>query len=164
MAFDAFIKIDRIEGESTDDRHPGWIEIIAFRCRHAMTISKRTSGTRGATLGRAEFDRFTFSKLLDKSSPLLMSACAAGTHIDDITVELCRAGKDKVKFMTYNLKNCVISSVRTSSGDPNNGFPVDMVEIDFGRIEWCYTQQNRHGGWAAGQIAGAWDRQRNCKA
>lgn len=27
MAFDAFIKIDGIEGESMDDKHQGWIEI-----------------------------------------------------------------------------------------------------------------------------------------
>jgi len=28
MSFDAFIKIDGIEGESTDDKHQGWIEIL----------------------------------------------------------------------------------------------------------------------------------------
>ncbi|WP_353327541.1 type VI secretion system tube protein Hcp, partial [Chitiniphilus shinanonensis] len=27
MAFDAFIKIDGIPGESTDDKHKDWIEI-----------------------------------------------------------------------------------------------------------------------------------------
>jgi len=164
MAFDAFIKINGIEGESTDGRHPGWIEIIAYRSGHSMPISKRASSPQGAALGRVEFDTFTFSKLLDKSSPLLMSACAAGTHINEITIELCRAGTDKVRFMTYRLKNSLISSVLISSGDPKNGFPVELVKIDFGKIEWCYTQQNRHGGLATGHIAAAWDLQRNCKA
>ena len=28
MAFDAFINIDDIEGESTDDQHTGWIEVL----------------------------------------------------------------------------------------------------------------------------------------
>ena len=164
MAFDAFIKIDGIEGESTDDQHPGWIEIIAYRSGHSMPISKRTSSTQGATLGRVNFNTFTFSKLIDKSSPLLLSACAAGTHINEITVELCRAGTDKVKFIKYKFKNSLISSVLTSSGDPNNGFPVELVKIAFGKIEWCYRQQNRSGGWALGHIAAAWDLQRNCKA
>lgn len=164
MAFDAFIKIDGIEGESTDDRHPGWIEIIAFRSGHSMPISKRTSGTQAATLGMVDFDTFTFSKLIDKSSPLPMSACAAGTHIDEIAVELCRAGTDKVRFMAYKLKSSLISSVLTSSGDPKNGFPVELVKIDFGKIECCYTRQNRRGGGASGHIAAAWDLQRNCKA
>jgi type VI secretion system secreted protein Hcp len=164
MAFDPFIKIDGIQGESTDDRHLGWIEIIVYRSGHSMPISKRTSNTQGATLGRVNFDTFTFSKLIDKSSPLLMAACAAGTHIDEITVELFRAGTEKVKFMAYKFKNSLISSVLTSSGDPNKGFPVELVKINFGKIQWCYTLQNRHGGGALGNIAAAWDLQRNCKA
>jgi type VI secretion system secreted protein Hcp len=28
--FDAFIKIDRVEGESTDDKHSGWIEVVQY--------------------------------------------------------------------------------------------------------------------------------------
>jgi len=30
MAYDAFIKLDGIEGESTDKQHPGWIEILNY--------------------------------------------------------------------------------------------------------------------------------------
>ena len=30
MAFDAFIKFSSIEGESKDDRHKGWIEVIKY--------------------------------------------------------------------------------------------------------------------------------------
>ena len=30
MAFDAFVKIDGIEGESTDEKHAGWIEVISY--------------------------------------------------------------------------------------------------------------------------------------
>lgn len=164
MAFDAFVKIDGIEGESTDDQHMGWIEIIAYQSGHSMPISKKSSSAQGATLGRVNFNTFSFSKLIDLSSPLLMLACADGTHINEITVELCRAGTNKLKFMTYKLKNSLISSVLTSAGDPNNGFPVELVKINFGKIEWCYTQQNRHGGQALGPIATAWDLQRNCRA
>ena len=30
MAFDAFIKLDGIPGESSDDKHKDWIEILSF--------------------------------------------------------------------------------------------------------------------------------------
>ena len=30
MAFDAFLKIDGIPGESTDDKHKDWIEVLSF--------------------------------------------------------------------------------------------------------------------------------------
>ncbi len=31
--------------------------------------------------------------------------------------------------------------------------PVDNVTINYGKIEWCYTRQNRAGGGAAGNSA-----------
>ncbi len=30
MAFDAFLKIDGIPGESTDDKHKDWIEVLSY--------------------------------------------------------------------------------------------------------------------------------------
>ena len=34
-AYDAFLKIDGIPGESTDDKHKDWIEILSFN--HSTT-------------------------------------------------------------------------------------------------------------------------------
>lgn len=160
MAFDAFIKIDSIEGESTDDRHQGWIEVLFCESEVTQKISKTASSAGGATTERVTFQDLKFTKLLDKASPKLALACAAGTHIDNIVVEICRAGGDKVKFMEYKMSNCLISKVSTESG---GDFPFENVSINFGKIQWCYTQQKRQGGSAAGNIAGGWDLQRNCK-
>jgi type VI secretion system Hcp family effector len=103
-------------------------------------------------------------KFIDKSSPKLALACAEGTHIDQIVVELCRAGTDKFTFMTYTLKNCLIRKVITTNGkDTVAGFPSETVKINYGKIEWRYTQQKRKGGGAAGNMASGWNLQRNCK-
>jgi type VI secretion system secreted protein Hcp len=160
MVFDAFIKIDSIEGESTDDKHQGWIEVLFCESEVTQKVSKTASSAGGATAERATFQDFKFTKQLDKASPKLALACAAGTHIDNIVVEICRAGGDKVKFMEYKMSNCIISKVSTESGGE---FPFETVSINFGKIQWCYTQQKRQGGGAAGNIAGGWDLQRNCK-
>ena len=107
---------------------------------------------------------FIIRKYLDKSSPKLALACAAGTHIDQIIVELCRAGAEKLTFMTYTMKNCFISQVRTTNGsDVAHDFPAETLKINYGKIEWAYTQQKRAGGGAAGQVAAGWDLERNCK-
>ncbi len=163
MATDAFIYIDGIVGESTDDKHSGWIEVISYNTGVKQTVSSTASSTGGASAERADFDTFAFSKLIDNSSPLLMLACAAGTHIDNIIIELCRAGTDKIKFMDYKLTDSLISSVLISSGDPRISFPVELVKIHFGKIEWSYTQQKRQGGWASGNIACGWNLERNCR-
>jgi type VI secretion system Hcp family effector len=94
----------------------------------------------------------------------LALACADGTHIDQIVVELCRAGTDKVTFMTYTLKNCLIRKVITTNGnDTAANFPSETVKINYGKIEWRYTQQKRKGGGASGYSVSGWDLQRNCK-
>jgi type VI secretion system secreted protein Hcp len=104
---------------------------------------------------------FSFSKLLDQATPQLAMACAAGTHIDTITVELCRAGTTKQRFMQYTFRNCLLSKFATSS---DTGFPRDDVAFVYGQIQWAYTRQNRKGGQACGNTAAGWNLQRNCKA
>lgn len=164
MAFDAFMKIDEIDGESTDVKHPGWIEIIRYGTGVKQTVSTTASSAGGASAERADFSSFTIRKLLDKSSPKLALACAAGTHINQIVIDLCRAGADKVSFMTYTMKNCLIQKVITTKGDDTAAnFPSETVKINYGAIQWRYTQQKRQGGGAAGNVATGWDLQRNCK-
>ena len=42
-SFDAFIQIDDIEGESTDARHAGWIEVLDYD----LSVGQRPSSTAG---------------------------------------------------------------------------------------------------------------------
>lgn len=164
MAFDAFIKIHGIEGECSDSRHVGWIEVIRYGMGVKQTISTTASSAGGVSAERADFSDCIIRKLLDKSSPKLALACAAGTHIDQIVLELCRAGTDKVTCMTYTLKNCLIRKLFTTDGsDTMANFPAETVKINYGKIEWRYTQQKRRGGGVSGHSVFGWDLQRNCK-
>jgi type VI secretion system secreted protein Hcp len=164
MGFDAFLKIDGIDGESTDEKHSGWIELIRFGISVRQVVSTTASSSGGASAERTDFSDFKIRKLLDKSSPKLALACAAGTHIDKIIVELCRAGTAKQPYMVYTMKNCIISRVTTTSGSDVGGkFPAETVHINFGRIEYSYIQIDRKGGGPMGNVAGGWDLQRNCR-
>jgi type VI secretion system secreted protein Hcp len=109
MAFDAFLKIDGIEGESTDAKHQGWIEVRSCDNRITQKVSTTASSAGGATAERATFQDIRLTKLLDKASPKLAIACADGTHINSIVIEFCRAGTEKIKFMEIKLSNCIIS-------------------------------------------------------
>jgi type VI secretion system secreted protein Hcp len=161
MAFDAFVQIDGIEGESTDDKHAGWIEVTSFSSGLTQTVSSTASSAGGASAERADFQDFSFTKQIDKASPKLALACADGTHISKIKIELCRSGTDKVKFMEYELTNCLVSSV-TVNGNGGD-FPEESVTVDFGKVMWSYAQQKRQGGGIAGNVAAGWDLEKNCK-
>ncbi|HUJ90859.1 MAG TPA: type VI secretion system tube protein Hcp [Syntrophorhabdales bacterium] len=164
MAFDAFLKIDGIPGESTDDKHKDWIEVLSYGLGIQQPASATASSSGGATSERANFQDFSITKALDKASPKLALACADGTHIASITLELCRAGGDKLKYMEYKLTNCIISSHHDggSSGGAET-LPVETVTFNYGKIEWTYTQQKRADGSGGGQVAAGWDLQINKK-
>ena len=160
MAFDAFVKIDGIEGESTDNKHAGWIEVLEYGTKISQKVSATASSAGGAGVERADFAGFTFRKQLDKASPKIAVTCADGTHVDTVIVEFCRAGTDKTKFMEYRLTNCIVSDVSTMGGGE---FPSEAVSINYGKIEWRYTQQKRQGGRPAGNVAAGWNLEKNYK-
>lgn len=161
-AFDAFMKIDGIDGESTDDRHYNWVEVLHVSGGERNGASGSASTAGGATANRPEFSDFTIVKALDKSSPKLNQACANGTHIKEVIIELCRAGGDKVKYMEYKLGNCTVSSVKVegSSGGAET-LPLETVTFNYGSIQWTYTQPKRSDGSGGGQTAAGWDLEKN---
>lgn len=164
MAFDAFLKIEGIPGESTDDKHKEWIEILSYNFSVMQRPSGSASTSGGASSERANFSDFNIVKALDKASPKLFEACATGRHIPTVTLELCRAGGDKLKYMEYKLSNVIISMNRpggTSHADET--LPLEEISFNYGKIELAYTHQNRADGSGGGQIAAGWNLESNKK-
>ncbi|MFZ7112298.1 MAG: Hcp family type VI secretion system effector [Desulfatiglandales bacterium] len=161
MAFDCFLKIDGIPGESTDDKHKDWIEVSSYSWGAVQPASATASSSGGAATERADFEDFSVTKLLDKSSPDLALACVEGRHIKEVRLELCRAGGDKLLYMEYKMSNCIIRSVNTSGS--SGGEPEEAVAINYGKIEWTYTQQKRADGTGGGKIAKGWNLEMNKK-
>jgi len=164
MAFDAFLQIDGIPGESTDDAHADWIEVQSFSVGITQTTSGSASSGGGASAERADFQDFSIVKALDKASPKLAVACADGTHISEVVLALCRAGGDKVQYMEYKMSDCIVSSVRPGgSSQGGEALPLEEVSFNFGKIEWTYTQQKRADGSGGGNVAAGWDLEKNAK-
>jgi type VI secretion system secreted protein Hcp len=160
MAFDAFLKIDGITGESTDDKHKDWIEVLSYSWGANQPTSGTASSSGGASAERANFHDFTIEKTLDMASPKLAIACAGGQAFKSVSLELCRAGGDKMKYMEYKLTNCIISSITNNGG---GGEPSESLSFNYGKVELTYVQQKRADGTAGGNVAAGWDLQLNKK-
>jgi type VI secretion system secreted protein Hcp len=158
MAFDAFLKIEGIPGESTDDKHKDWIEILSYEFSMDQPASATDSSAGGGTTERVNIEDFTIVKHLDKASPKLYEFCCNGKHVKEVIFEVCRAGGDKVKYLEVKMENVVISKAKSGGhSEGHDGFPTEYVHFNFAKVKWTYTQQKRADGCGGGNVAGGWD-------
>jgi len=160
MAFDAFLQIEGIPGDCTDDAHKGWIEILSYHHGVSQPIGGSRSSGGAATAGRVDHQDMTITKELDVATVPLHLQCCNGKHIPKITIELCRAGETKKPFMRYTLADVVISSV-TPSGMASTNMPTENVAFNYGRIDWEYIETDPKSSAAGKTTPGYWDTIKN---
>jgi type VI secretion system secreted protein Hcp len=145
MAFDAFLKIDGIEGESQDDKHKNEIQLLSYAWGATNIGSAGTGG--GAGTGKVNFQDFSFSKQLDKASPKLMLACAIGTHIASAVLTLRKAGGGQQDYTIVTFKGPIVVSKYEPTGNPANleSLPGEQVALHFTEITFEYKEQKPDG-------------------
>jgi type VI secretion system secreted protein Hcp len=142
MAFDAFLKIDGIPGESQDAKHKGEIDVLSFQ----WGVAQPTAGRTGRPTGRADVHDLTITKFLDKASPLLFASACHGDHISTAVFTLRKAGGNPIDFYKVTLTDILISSVSpsgTAGGEVTA--PLEEVSLNFGRVEITFTPQDATG-------------------
>jgi type VI secretion system secreted protein Hcp len=139
--FDAFIKFDGIDGESTDKVHPNEIEISSFSwgVSNAGNVGGGTGGG-----GKAVLQDFHFAMGTSKASPNLMLACATGHHFQLVTLTCRRGGAaNGVEFLKIKLADCLVSSYSlggdNTPASANSSSPLDQVSVNFVKIDFLYT-------------------------
>lgn len=88
MPLQMFLKLDGIDGESTDARHNGEIDILGW----SWGLSQPMTTQSGAVSGKVAIQNLVIQKLVDLSSPALMLASAQGRHIASGTLTARKAG------------------------------------------------------------------------
>lgn len=158
MAFDTFIKIEGVEGESTAKGFEKQIEIYSFSwgASNPTTVG---SGKDGLSAGKVSLSSFNIMKKTEKSSSKLFQACCGGDHFTSALVTMRKAGgteKGQQIFLTYKFTDVMIESVQWSGSSGGDDTPTESVSIAFGKVEVTYFTQDDKGGMAkAGQAS--WD-------
>jgi len=158
MAFDAFLQIDGVPGESIDDAHKDWIEVLSFGHGIEQPASATASSVGGGSTERVTHEDFVVTKHLDKASPKLYELSSSGKHIAKVTLQVCRAGGSKLQYLEVGMEQVIISRVAPTADRANeDSFPVESVSFNYGKIKWTYTQQKRADGTGGGNVTGGWD-------
>ena len=139
----SFLRIEGIEGEARDEKHPGWIAVerIIWNITEPLTIRALREGqaTLKETTGTSKQEgTFTLIRSVgtDKASPKLMESIYKSTTLGDVVFDLCRTDGDKSVYMRYVLKECFISSYTMQRG--RTGPATETFTLSYKSLEWVY--------------------------
>lgn len=153
-AVDYFLKIDGIEGESSDAKHSGEIQLLSF----SWGVSNPTrAAANGRRAGRPTISDFSFMSTTSKASPQLFVDCATGKSHPTATITGRKGGDGPFEFLKIRLTDVLVSSYQTSASQE---IPTDSTALSFRKIEYSITSQGAAGA-AGSTVTGAWDVVRN---
>jgi type VI secretion system secreted protein Hcp len=149
---DYFLKIDGIDGESTDSKHKGEIELESWSWGATNAGTHMSGGGGGA--GKVAMQDFHFVMKHNKASPKLMLACATGEHLKKAVLVCRKAGKDQQEFLKVTLTDCLVSSYQTGGSSHSDVIPTDQISMNFAKIEKEYKEQKADGSLGGAVKAG----------
>jgi type VI secretion system secreted protein Hcp len=156
VAFDAFLKIEGIPGDSVDQFHKGEIEVLGWEEGLTHPTSRGGAGGGGGA-GRATFQDFHITTRVSTASPQLLLACASGQHLKTATLSVRKAGGEarQLDFMKFVLDDVLVSSVKTGGASTDES-PNEIFTLNFLKIHVFFTSQSATGAAGSTTTAG-WD-------
>jgi type VI secretion system secreted protein Hcp len=139
-AVDYFLKIDGIDGESTDDKHKGEIVIESW----SWGVSQSAIGAGNRAPSRGCPSAINFSKFVDKSTPTLMANAVSGKAIPNAILIGRKAGKEQQEFFKVELTNILVSSY-SAGGSAGDSVPLDAFALNFANASIEYKTQKPDG-------------------
>lgn len=155
MAFDAFLKLDGIDGETTRKGFEKQMAILSFSWGGSNPSTIGVSGGGGG--GKGTLSHLSVMKKSDGASPKLFQNCMKGTHIKTGTLTLNKVGgQAAIDFVKYELENIFISDVQFSGSEGGDDAPMESISLTFGKMTYTYTPQ-KPDGTKGEAVIGSWD-------
>jgi type VI secretion system secreted protein Hcp len=143
-----------LEGESTDAVYKDCMDVLAWSWGMSNSVFQGEPG-------QVSVQDISATKYVDKASPKLMLATAAGTAFPKLELLMRDDCPDACKdpFYRLTMENVFVSSVSlgSSSGETR---PTENVSFNFTKVEWCYTPVLADGSPGTEECYG-WDLAKN---
>ena len=149
-----FAKYDGIDGESQDDQHASWVDVL-----NVDWGIHRPGGVtgQGRRRGAAIVEDLVLTIEYEKAAPKLQENCLKGKVIPKLEIEQTATfGGARTTFLRYELKNVMITSIQVNaSGNDEAGPPTVVVGNNFEKIKVTYTEFDSAGS-NKGNIEYSW--------
>ena len=156
MAFDTFIELEGIEGESTAKGMEKKIEIYSFSwgASNPTTVG---AGKTGISAGRVS--SLNVMKKTDKASARLFLKCCQGQTVPKATVTMRKAGGEagQKPFLVYKFTDVMVESIQWSGSSGGDDTPTESVSLAFAKVEIEYTLTGKDGKLTEKGPGATWD-------
>jgi type VI secretion system secreted protein Hcp len=137
---DAFLKIGDIKGESTDDKHRGEIDVLAW----SWGVNGAAAGDSKKTAVPACGQPLVIDKKIDRSTPLLVTGAATSTVYPSATLAVRKAGAEPLEFLSVILSGVSVKSTLTGAPDADGGVS-DHLVLGYASARIEYRPQKADG-------------------
>ena len=136
-AVDYFLKIDGIDGESTDKGHEDEIDVLAWSWGMSQSDTHTSDGTIVP-----DFQELELTKYVDKSTPKLMERLAGVAPLREAEIVVSNAaGED---YYIIHMTNVMVTSISTG-GSGGEDRLTENVTLNFAEVKVKYTAQDSKG-------------------
>lgn len=179
-AYDMFLRIEGIPGDSTDKAHEKWIDVLSFN----QGMEQRMTH-----MGGTEYKQVEILKVIDQASPKLYEALNTGVVIPSLEIEIVDPD-NKTAVMKVVLEDVMVTSIETGltifkdwgSASPiiyqgvdasspqiakaspilakplafgHDARHIEEVSFSFKKIRWTYTYTDMEG--QSQTVTSGWD-------
>lgn len=150
MAVDMFLKLTDVKGEAQDKAHKEEIDVLAWSWGMSQSGSMHVAGGGGS--GKVSVQDLSITKLIDKSSPVLMKYCSSGKQFPEGILTVRKAGGDNpLEYLVITMTDIIVTSVSTG-GSGGEDRLTENVSLNFAAVKTEYQPQKPDGSADGGKI------------
>jgi type VI secretion system secreted protein Hcp len=148
-----FAKYDGVDGESADQNHDKWIDVLSIDWGVHKEKAKKNRPAQSV------LDNFELTMEFEKSTPKLLEKLNLGEVIPKLEIEQTKAVPDcqpgippedcrtesRVTYIKYELKNVQITSIDVNASGNDESPPSVTIANNFEEIKVTYTEYDSEG-------------------
>lgn len=122
-----FVKFDGVDGESNDESHKKWIDVLSIDWGMESVQGLRGGSSRGSN--RPSFGDLTVAKRMDSATPIMIRYFALGDRFREVLIDipLDRDGERMIRLMLLNVRVTGVHMSQTAGED----VPTENVTLNF---------------------------------
>lgn len=156
MAFQYFLKLDGVAGESIDAKFPNQIEVFSFSFGASNPEAVGAVGT-GA---KVDLSSLSLQTAVSKASPHLLLACEQGKVLKSgVLTGVNTGGTSSVPVVQLTMSPVVVDSI-SYGGAEGGGTPSESISLSYNTLKFTYWPTTTTGAQGTAVTTG-WDASKN---